>query len=484
MTDYHQRDFTREELSQIKNNLYTFYRWFVVSNFEENITAPHIKNLAYKLMDLTNGELGKSRIAIAMPPQHSKSSLATVAYASWLLLNNPKKRILVVNAEEGLSITFGSQIRTLLYNAAPFFGLQVSKDSYSKTSMKVTKKGEETSGSIQLTGAEGKITGRPVDYIIVDDPYKGLENEFTPTQIHKKWDWYTSLIEQRLRTKGRSKLVLLHTRWHSEDIQGKIKDDDYQASKYEFVEYPAIDKDGNPLWKEYYDMDFYIDKQKTMGERKFAAIYQQQPLDLTSDFFHVDHLIFEDDFDDYAIARCRSWDIAASDDKLGDQRDYSVGVRMLKTATGQYWIFDYERGQYGNNLKHVIKNTAKRDSENYTILLETGAGTSDLLFQEYKSALPTYTVYQSKTKGATKTDRATPLANAIFDRKVHVCIRNDELRQTLLSEFKAFPNSKHDDCVDAVAHGFNWLKQQGGETVATANKRKRRRVRYDRDLLL
>ena len=474
--DYYERQFTKEELNLIKNNLYVFYRWFVVSNFEENITAPHIKNLAYKLMDLANGKLNKSRMAIAMPPQHSKSSLATVAYASWLLLNNPKKRILVVNAEEGLSITFGSQIRTLLYNVAPFWGLGVSKDSYSKTSMKVTKKGEETSGGIQLTGVEGKITGRPVDYIIVDDPYKGLEKEFTPTQINKMWDWYTSLIEQRLRTKGRSKLVLLHTRWHSEDIQGKIKDDDYQAAKYEFVEYKAIDENNKPLWPEYYDMDFYLDKQKTMGERRFQAIYQQQPLDLTSDFFHVDHLHFERRFDDYAVARCRSWDIASSDDSFGDERDYSVGVRMLKTPGDQYWIFDFERGQYGNNLKHVLKSTAQMDSQSHTILLETGAGTSDLLFKEYKDELHNYEVYQSKTKGLSKEDRATPLANAMFDGKIHICIHNDEKREILLSELKSFPNSKHDDCVDALAHGFNWLKQHGGNYVATANKRERRRL--------
>lgn len=476
MTDYHERQFTTEELDLIKNNLYVFYRWFVVSNFEENITAPHIKNLAYKLMELANGKLGKSRLAIAMPPQHSKSSLATVAYASWLLLNNPKKRILVVNAEEGLSITFGSQIRTLLYNAAPFWGLQVSKDSYSKTSMKLTKKGEETSGSIQLTGAEGKITGRPVDYIIVDDPYKGLESEFTPTQINKKWDWYTSLIEQRLRTKGRSKLVLLHTRWHSEDIQGKIKDDDYQASKYEFVEYPAIDEEGNILWKEYYDRDFYLDKQKTMGERKFQAIYQQQPMDLTSDFFHVDRLIFEDRFDDHVIGRCRSWDIAASDDSFGDQRDYSVGIRMVKTATDQYWIFDYERGQYGNNLKNVLKNTAVADGKAYTILIETGAGNSDLLFDEYKEALPYYFVKQSKTKGASKSDRAMPLANAIFDRKVHVCINNDNLRQTFLSEFKSFPNGRHDDIVDAASYGFLFLRGNDDNMVSSSGRRGRLKI--------
>lgn len=476
MTEYYQREFTPEELSQLKNNLYTFYRWFVVSNFEENITAPHIKDLAYKLMDLTSGKLGKSRIAIAMPPQHSKSSLATVAYAAWLLLNNPKKRILVVNAEEGLSINFGSDIRTLLYNAAPFWGLQVSKDSYSKTSMKVTKKGEPTSGSIQLTGIEGKITGRPVDYIIVDDPYKGLETEFTPTQIRKRWDWYTSLIEQRLRTK--SKLVLLHTRWHSEDIQGKIKDDEYQSSKYEFVEYQAIDKNGNPLWEEYYDIDFYLDKQKTMGERQFQAIYQQQPLDMTSDFFYVDRLIFEDRFDDYAIARCRSWDIAASDDSLGDQRDYTAGVRMLRTPSDQYWIFDIERGQYGNDLKNVLQRTAQIDGVGHSILIETGAGNSDLLFNEYKDALEGFNVHQSKTHGATKTDRATPLRNAIFDGKVHVCINNNSMREIVLSELKSFPNGKHDDCVDALSHGFNWLKSHGNNHIKTANQRKRKSIRW------
>ena len=476
--DYYERQFSKEELDLIKNNLYVFYRWFVVSNFEENITAPHIKNLAYKLMDLTNGKLGKSRIAIAMPPQHSKSSLATVAYASWLLLNNPKKRILVVNAEEGLSITFGSQIRTLLYNVAPFWGLGVSKDSYSKTSMKVTKKGEETSGGIQLTGVEGKITGRPVDYIIVDDPYKGLEKEFTPTQINKMWDWYTSLIEQRLRTKGRSKLVLLHTRWHSEDIQGKTKDDEYQAAKYEFVEYKAIDENNNPLWPQYYDLDFYLDKQQTMKERKFQAIYQQQPIDLTSDFFHVDRLIFETRFDDYPIARCRSWDIASSDDTLGDQRDYTVGIRMLRTATDEYWIFPYERGQYGNEVKKTIQKTAKLDGPAYHILLEPGTtgGAAGLLYNEYKDALKGYPVHQSMPKG-TKADRATPLANAIYDGKIHICITNDTQRQTLLDELKSFPNGKHDDIVDAISYGYLFLQKHDQRVVKTANKRKRKRLR-------
>ena len=485
MTDYYERQFTPKELSQLKNNLYTFYRWFVVSNFEENITAPHVKYIAYKLQALTDGTLGKSRIAVNLPPQHSKSSLITVAYPAWLLLNNPKRRILGVNAEKGLSQKFGTSIKNLLANAAPFWGLELSKESHSKTSMQLTRKGDLQSGSIELTGLTGGITGRPVDYIVCDDLLKGV-SDTTPTILDTKWDLYSIIIEQRLRTKDRSKLVLLSTRWDSEDIHGRILADDYQKSKYEWIILPAIAtsdddvlgrKPGELLWPQYYDLDFYKEKEHIMGEREFQAIYQQVPLDLTSDFFHTDRLLFETEFDDYAIGRCRSWDIASSDASLGDQRDYSVGVRMLKTPGNQYWIFDYERGQYGNNLKHILINTARADSPAYTILLETGAGTSDLLYNEYRTALNGYNVKQSKTHGATKEDRATPLANAIYDGQVHVLINDDNLREAFLQEFKSFPNGKHDDIVDACAYGFNYLSRFEDNSVRTAGKRHRARLR-------
>ena len=77
----------------------------------------------------------------------------------------------------------------------------------------------------------------------------------------------------------------------------------------------------------------------------------------------------------------------------------------------------------------------------------------------------------------TKSDRATPLRFAVYDGLVHVMIRNENLRKIFIDEFKAFPNGKHKDIVDAAAHGFNYLKQQGGDIVKTAGKRKRKRIR-------
>ena len=458
-----------------KRNLLKFYYTFVALRFEEPTDAPHLLDLADKLTQCIYNPEFKNRLCVAMPPQHSKSSMVTVAFATWLIIRNPKLRILIVNAEKELSKTFGIQIRQLMHNIGHYYGMKVSKIQSSNTSLMFTKNGELCDGSIKLTGASGGITGRPADVILVDDPYKGLIDELGPTALNKKWDWYTTLIEQRAR--NQTKLIVLHTRWHSEDIQGRIKADPYQANKYHFVEYPAIDKNGKPLWK-YYGLDFYLDKQKIMGERQFQAIYQQQPIDLTSDFFHTDRLIFEDKFDNYTIGRCRSWDLASSDDTFGDNRDYSCGVPMVKVSDWEYWIFDFEHGQYGNNIKHEILSTAKADSPRYKILIEPGTkgGASKLLYNEYKEALPGFSTKQSEPIG-TKPDRATPFANAIYDGKIHVCINNNEKRELFLNQLKAFPNGKHDDIVDACAYAYNYLKDIHTDKIATGGQRRQRRRR-------
>ena len=458
---------------QFTNNLYLFYRYFVTRNFEESVPAPHIKKLAQALTRVTFDTNSKNRLCVNMPPQHSKSSLITIAYTVWLILQNPNRKILVINAEAGLSETFGIQIRDLMERINGLKGITISNVKSSSTYIMFNKNGKLQQGHIRLVGSKGSITGHPEDIIIIDDPYKGIEDT-TPTLLQKKIDWFTTIVEQRVRPK--TKVIILHTRWHSNDLTGYLLEN--ESYKYDFISFPAIDDGNNVLWPQYYDMDFYLDKQATLGNRMFQALYQQKPLDLTSDFFHTEHLIFEDTFDDYIIARCRSWDIASSDEKLGDERDYTVGVRMFKTPNGNYYIQDFEMGQYGNDVKHIIQRTAKVDGPAYTILLEPGTigGASKLLYNEYKSALPGYNTRQSEPRG-TKADRATPLANAIYDGKVHILIKDDNKREELLQQFRAFPNSKHDDIVDACAYAYLYLQNKEKGRIRTGGTRHKRRKR-------
>ena len=464
-----------EIISQIhdlcKDDLYYFYCWYVARDFREMVDAPHIDTLSSYLTNLKDGLI--NRLCVAMPPRHSKSSMITLAFPLWLLSKNKDLNILIVNNSAGLSEKFGIQLREYIKRIGPEFDLYLSEVKHSSTYIMFTNSdGELQKGSIRLVGASGSITGQDADYIILDDIYSGFD-DITPSLLAKKIDWFKTIIEQRIEP--HTKLVILHTRWHSEDLQGYLHE--HYPDDYSFLEFPAIDEDGKALWPERYTIAEYNKKRVAMGERQFQAIYQQKPLDLTSDFFHTDRLIFEDRFDDYPIARCRSWDIASSDDSLGDQRDYTAGVRMLKTPGDQYWIFDFEHGQYGNDVKHIIQDTAKRDSPQYTILLEPGTsgGAAGLLYEEYKNALIGYNTVQSLPKG-TKADRATPFSNAVYDGKVHVCINNNEQRELFLSQLKSFPNGKHDDLVDACAYGYLWLSKHSNDTVGTAGKRRRARI--------
>lgn len=464
-----------EIISQIhevcKDDLYYFYCWYVARDFREMVDAPHIDTLSSYLTDLKDGLI--NRLCVAMPPRHSKSSMITLAFPLWLLSKNKDLNILIVNNSAGLSEKFGIQLREYIKRIGPEFDLYLSEVKHSSTYIMFTNSdGELQKGSIRLVGASGSITGQDADYIILDDIYSGFD-DITPSLLAKKIDWFKTIIEQRIEP--HTKLVILHTRWHSEDLQGYLHE--HYPDDYSFLEFPAINEDGKALWPERYTIAEYNKKRVAMGERQFQAIYQQKPLDLTSDFFHTDRLIFENKFDDYPIARCRSWDIASSDDSLGDQRDYTAGVRMLKTPGDQYWIFDFEHGQYGNDVKHIIQDTAKRDSPQYTILLEPGTsgGAAGLLYEEYKNALIGYNTVQSLPKG-TKADRATPFSNAVYDGKVHVCINNNEQRELFLSQLKSFPNGKHDDLVDACAYGYLWLSKHSNDTVGTAGKRRRARI--------
>lgn len=458
---------------QMTNNLYAFYNCFVARNYEDRTYAPHIKELSKILTNIAYNQEYKSRLCVAMPPQHSKSSLITVAFTVWLMIHNPKLRILVVNAEKDLSSTFGIQIRQLIYNIGHFYNLNVSRVKSSNTYLMFEDNdGNLLDGSIQLTGASGGITGRPTDFIIVDDAYKGLAEEFTPSALNKKWNWYTTLIEQRVRPT--TKLIVLHTRWHSLDIQGRIKADPEQAKKYEFVEYPAINTDGQPLW-DYYGLDFYLDKQRTMGERQFQAIYQQKPLDLTSNFFYTDHIIWEEQpLNKYYEDSCRSWDMAytLTTGDYDDSADYTAGIAAYRVNKNHYLFTDLIYGQFGKKNIKIVQDTARQDGVNQKILIETGTkgGAAKELFRLWnKDYLQGYNCEQSEPIG-TKADRATALSNAMYDKKIHVYINDKELRQIFISQFKAFPNGQHDDIVDACSYAYTYLmSKQGSDVYGTSS---------------
>ena len=183
-----------------------------------------------------------------IPTHNSKSSMVTLAFPLWLIFQNPNRNILIVTTG-GLTEKFGIKIREYVREYGEHFNCYLSDVKQASTYiMFCDKTGKLYKGSIRLTGMGGSVTGQDADVIILDDPYKGLDEEFTPTALQKKIDYAERVLEQRIEPHTR--YCVLHTRWNSHDLIGHYRET--QPHLFKFINFSAIQENGEPLWKEKY----------------------------------------------------------------------------------------------------------------------------------------------------------------------------------------------------------------------------------------
>lgn len=390
-----------------------------------------------------------------IPTHNSKSSMVTLAYPLWLIFQNPHLNILIVSNEASLAETFGIKLREYIKKYGAYFGVHLSESKHSSTHLMFEDK-KGLAGSIKLVGANGSITGRDADYIIIDDPYKGFE-DITPTLLQKRIDWFDTIIEQRIES--HTKLAILHTRWHSNDLQGYFKKN--RSEDYHFISFPAIKENGEQLWPEKYTIEKLEKKRENIGERLFQSIFQQKPIDDSSNFFDLNKFHWHAPPEELTtIQMCRGWDVASSDP---GKNDFTAGVPMyLLNDNKSILITDFVHGQFGKDTSQEIKNQIILDGHDNISIIETGvAAAGALLYDNWEQQLPGYFLERAiPVPNNSKADRATPLKDYIYDGHVYVDIQDNKLRKTFQDEFRAFPNGEHDDIVDAAAHVFNYINQE------------------------
>ena len=456
---------------------YEIYRKLTI---KDSIPAKHVQYISDVLMHVTVNEDYYDRVCVSQPPRTAKSSLITLSYPFWLILNKPSLDIVIINNTQTLAENFGIRLRQLFIDYDTILeanDIYLSDDKHSNSFFMFKNGNGELLGSIKLMGTGGTITGQNVDILICDDLIKGY-SDVTPTLLDKKIEWFRSLILQRLEP--HSKLIILGTRWASNDIIGYLKEN--QPSDYKFIELQALNDDETEcIWTDRYDVEFFQKRREEIGERLFESLYQQKPLDMTGSFFNTDHLRFEEDTRHHYNYRqtIRSYDLAYSDESKGNINDYTASCLMSRLEGDQYVIHEVNMQQYGDNLKHVLKSTAYMDTPNVPILIETGTvgGAAEFLFKEYRqNYLQGYNVKQSKPIGS-KVDRATPFRDAILDGKIIVDL-NDAGRELLLRQLQSFPLGKHDDLIDALSYAYNELSLGANNTDFIKANGKRKRFRF------
>jgi len=156
------------------------------------------------LCDIVQGiESGKTkRTAVAIPPQHGKTIHLSQIGLAWIWGRNPKARIIVATFNQTRADELGHEFRQMIkdrpvYNQV-FPEIKFVKEAKSKSFMQNT-----AGGKIFFIGVGGTITGRTADIIMIDDPYKGDDDEFTQSHLERIWSWFFKVAYSRGSNKTR-----------------------------------------------------------------------------------------------------------------------------------------------------------------------------------------------------------------------------------------------------------------------------------------
>lgn len=166
-----------------------------------------------------------------------------------------------------------------------------------------------------------------------------------------------------------------------------------------------------------------------------------------------------------ARKRVRYWDLAATEQKDGNDPDWSVGTLYAKLddAPVDFCIEDVERSRKKPGpLEQWILSVAAADGPGVIQIFEQEGGSSGkIASRALGRLLEAYTVRFDRPTGS-KVQRSGPLASSAEQGRVGV-LRRDWLSEWF-RELESFPSGGHDDQVDSASGAHAALAVKGGTT--------------------
>ncbi len=416
----------------------------------------HCSVLADVLEGVASGKL--RRVMVFMPPRHGKSELISRLFSAYYLRLHPAAHIGVC--------AYGASLAATLSRAA--------RDNYLASGGAVRPDAAAAShwqtpagGVFWSAGAGGPITGKGFHLGIIDDPIKNSEEAASETIREKLWEWYTSTFLTRQQPEGAG-ILLVQTRWHEDDLAGRILQQGDGGQPWHVVNLPALCEDPRtwpagwtcePDWRQpgealspsTFSEERLLSLRRQAGERVWAALYQQRPAPLEGGLFRRSWFTIVGAAP-RAVRRIRYWDRAGTQ----DGGDYTAGVLMSRTEDGRFVIEDVVRGQWSAGERdRVMRQTAEIDGRSVSQWTEQEPGSSGKDAAASFVRLMAGFDARSETHRTNKAVRAAPLAAQA--EAGSVLLLQGAWNAAFIEEMCLFPNGSHDDQADGASGAFNRL---------------------------
>jgi len=414
---------------------------------------PYLSYIQQHLKSITEGRL--KRLMIFLPPRHGKSEMVTVRYPVWRLEREPELRVIVGAYNQDFATGFSRKSK------------RIAQKRFALSADRATASDWETAhaGGLRAVGVGSGVTGRGGDLIIIDDPVKSREEANSASYRQRVWDWFTDDLYTRLEPGGA--LVLIMTRWHEDDLAGRILASNF-ADDWTVISLPAFAEADDPLGRaqgaalcpERFSVLDLQGIQRVMGN-SFYALYQQKPQPPSGKFFK--RVWFDVLPAAPAPGRCywvRYWDLANS--TTGNP---TAGVLMALTKdTGEYVVVDVEIGKWEDDERDKrIRQVATDDAARYpgiqTWREREGGSSGKDSARAFIKMLAGHAAYAEYMPGkGSKITRAEPLqAQAMIG---NVKLVAGAWNKPYLDELTAFPFGTNDDQVDGSTGAFRRLNVQ------------------------
>lgn len=462
------------------------------------IPANHLMLLSQAIVRAATG--GCPRLIVTMPPRHGKSELVSKFTPAWFLGNFPDKKVMLASYADSFAAQWGRKARDVIKDNSELFGVKVNTETSGGQFWELV--GHD--GVMVTAGVGGGLTGKGAHFLIIDDPVKNAEEAQSENVREAHWDWWRSTVRTRLQKDAC--VILVMTRWHEDDLAGRMiandpsrdkdgvlipPDDDgvismrtdVEGDTWEVLNLPAFAEtalyapdengerrdevgrvQGEVLWPEMFDKEWMDQTKRAMGLYWFTAMYQQTPSPLEGMLFKKKDFRYYERLDtaetslvtllrdsgpvvfDISYGPCfQTVDVAASEDQ---QADYTVVSTWRVTPTGDLIWWDCEWQQFDTTKTGSFVERKYWQFKPAQVKIERLGHGLNVIQELNAKGLPIGRLEPDRDK----VSRALPICARYQEGKVFHPLNATWDIQHAEKQLLSFPNTKNDDIVDTVSY--------------------------------
>jgi len=285
------------------------------------------------------------RAIVEMPPRSSKSSHISRLFPSWYLGRHPDHGVILSSYGQELATGHGRAVRDLITHPKYPFETKLRADVKAAGRWQTDR-----DGGLIAAGVGTGLTGFGGNLVVLDDPIKDRQDAESQLVRDHTWDWYQDVLTTRVQRDG--VVVVLGTRWHSDDPIGRILASE-GASDWVRLRIPYLAESDDPLGRregqplEVFGTVPSVEKGE-ISAYGFSALYQQRPTPASGGVFKREWMSRRyTQAELYPLTQSQRWRVYQSIDiggKQGAGHDPSA-IATWGTDGISFYLLDYWESQ-------------------------------------------------------------------------------------------------------------------------------------------